>query len=256
MGTERYQIIIAYDGTDYFGFQRQKNRRTVQGEIETALIKLGWHGKSILGAGRTDTGVHASGQVVAFELEWSHQPVDLRNALNANLPSDIAVQDVCVAASDFHPRFDAKYRIYEYTLFSSDIRDPLRERYTWRINENLDEKLLKNAASILPGCHDFKAFGKSQTKEGTTIRSIYKADWYSKKESCVSVEWRFYIMANAFLYHMVRRLVFVQVLISQGRLDFSEMEEALERGKVLINGLAPARGLRLVKVGYEAITSK
>lgn len=117
---ERYQVILAYDGTGFKGFQKQARTRTVQLVVEEALRKIGWQGKSVLGAGRTDTGVHALGQVVAFDLDWSHGTQDLLNALNANLPPDVSARDVRVVAPDFHPRFDASSRSYRYNLFCGD----------------------------------------------------------------------------------------------------------------------------------------
>ena len=105
---ERYQLILAYDGTDFFGFQRQGNTRTVQQVVEKALSELGWQEETILFAGRTDSGVHASGQVVSFSLVWQHDDVDLVNALNAKLPADAAVRDITQVKAGFHPRYDAR----------------------------------------------------------------------------------------------------------------------------------------------------
>ena len=129
----RYQIILAYDGTDFLGSQRQASSRTVQSELEKALRKLGWHGQTVYLAGRTDTGTHASGQVAAFDLDWVHGLQKLQDALNAHLPRDMAVREVKAAADDFHPRFDASSRCYRYRLFCASVRDPLRERYAWRV---------------------------------------------------------------------------------------------------------------------------
>ena len=131
----RYQVILAYDGTDFWGFQRQPGnvkRRTVQGVVEAALKQLGWSGEKILAAGRTDTGVHASGQVVAFDLDWQHDEDALLAALNAHLPQDVAVWAVQRAADDFHPRYAARSRCYEYRLFCQPRRHPLLERYAWQ----------------------------------------------------------------------------------------------------------------------------
>src|SRR6266540_6033728 len=122
----RYQLTLAYDGTDFFGSQRQANKRTAQGELEKALSKLGWTGRSILMSGRTDTGVHATGQVAVCDLDWSHFDGELVRALNATLPADIAVQKVCIVNADFHPRFDATSRCYRYRLFRQSGRDPIR----------------------------------------------------------------------------------------------------------------------------------
>src|SRR5689334_20490747 len=119
----RYQLTLAYDGTDFFGSQRQANKRTVQGELEKALQKLGWTGRSILMSGRTDTGVHATGQIASCDLDWSHAEEDLLKALNATLPADMAVQRVCMINADFHPRFDATSRCYRYKIFRQPARD-------------------------------------------------------------------------------------------------------------------------------------
>ncbi len=147
----RYKLILAYDGTAFAGSQRQAKHRTVQGELEKALCKLGWSARSVTLAGRTDTGVHASGQVVAFDLEWNHGPEHLRDALNANLPFDIAVKNVEVADAKFHPRFDAKSRCYRYGLFCSNIRDPLREKMAWRVWPTFDSDALIEAAESFFG---------------------------------------------------------------------------------------------------------
>ena len=121
------KLLLAYDGTHFFGFQRQGQARTVQLEVEAALRQLDWQGRTILSAGRTDSGVHASGQVIAFDLEWAHGPEELGRAMNANLPEDVAVKAVEVAAADFHPRFDATARCYRYQVLFAPQRDPLRE---------------------------------------------------------------------------------------------------------------------------------
>ena len=157
---EHYQIILAYDGTDFFGSQRQaKSRRTVQGELENALCKMGWAGSSVLMAGRTDAGVHASGQVASFKFDWKHSLEDLTNALNANLSADMAVNQTNIAPADFHPRFDATARLYRYRLFYQRQRDPLRERYAWRVHSALDGEMLHSLAALLPGKFNFAAFG-------------------------------------------------------------------------------------------------
>ena len=119
----RYKLILAYDGIAFAGSQRQAKQRTVQGELESALREIGWPGRSVTLAGRTDTGVHASGQVAAFDLDWPHSLDKLRNALNASLSGDMAVSDVEIARDDFHPRFDATSRRYRYRLFCGRVPD-------------------------------------------------------------------------------------------------------------------------------------
>ena len=248
----RYQIILAYDGTGFLGSQRQASSRTVQSELEKALRKLGWQGQTIYLAGRTDTGTHASGQVAAFDLDWLHGLQKLQDALNANLPRDMAVRDVQAAADHFHPRFDARSRCYRYRLFCAGVRDPLRERYAWRVWPPVAE--LAALAQIWPGRHDFAAFGSPPHAGGNTIRTVLSAAWQQQAD-----EWFFEIRADAFLYRMVRRLVYAQVAVGQARLTAETLLQALddpsEVGQVARSqipaSLAPASGLTLVDVRYD-----
>src|SRR5512139_3638174 len=118
----RYQLTLAYDGTEFFGSQRQASKRTVQGELEKALTRIGWTGRSVILSGRTDTGVHATGQVASVDLHWSHPDDDLLRALNAALPPDMAVHEARMVHEEFHPRFDAISRCYRYRLFYQPLR--------------------------------------------------------------------------------------------------------------------------------------
>jgi len=240
----RYQIIFSYDGTGFYGSQRQGSARTAQSELEKGLRKIGWTGKSVILAGRTDTGVHASGQVAAFDLDWDHGLDDLHKALNANLPQDMAVRSVDLAPADFHPRFDATSRRYRYRLFCDSVRDPLRERYTWRVWPPVAD--LRPLAEIWPGTHDFAAFGSPPRAGGSTVRTIHAAVW--KKTGDV---WTFEVQADAFLYRMVRRLLFAQVAVGQGRLSVEELALALANRTKILAGLAPPNGLTLVEVRYD-----
>jgi tRNA pseudouridine38-40 synthase len=249
----RYQIIVAYDGTDLLGSQRQADSRTVQGELEKALSALGWRGRSILLAGRTDSGTHASGQVAAFDLDWRHGTDELRRALNAHLPDSMAVLNAAPAADDFHPRFDASSRRYRYRLFCAEVRDPLRERFAWRVWPPVED--LRPLGPCWIGQHDFTLFGSATTASGSTIRSVLAADWQNLAD-----EWTFNVQADAFLYRMVRRMVFVQVAVGQGRIAAGILTRALddslrvrEQARAQIPaGLAPAAGLTLVEVRYDA----
>ncbi len=242
----RYQVILAYDGSGFQGSQRQAKIRTVQGELERALRKLGWSERSVIMAGRTDTGVHATGQVAAFDLEWTHADERLLKALNAALPPDLAIKSLREASADFHPRFDATSRCYRYRLFCEPIRDPLRERFAWRVWPAVDASLLKQTADLLPGTHDFAAFGSPTTPKGTTARTVTTTGWKKMPDA----EWQFEVWADAFLYRMVRRLVFVQVAVAQGRCSLEDVQHALSKQKKLLSGLAPANGLTLVEVKY------
>lgn len=243
----RYKISIAYDGTAFSGMQRQQDDRTVQSEVESCLAKIGWCGVSILFAGRTDSGVHASGQVIAFDLDWQHSSNDLLNAINANLPLDIAAWKAEQTKADFHPRYDALARSYSYRVFCQPLRDPLRERYVWRVWPQLDLEKLQQAAYLLKGEHDFSCFGTPPRQGGPTIRRIDRAGW-QQLEDCFT----FVITANAFLYHMVRRLVNLQVEIGQGKHAPSLISEYLEdKPGEMVSGLAPPHGLCLSDVHYE-----
>ena len=253
----RYQVILAYDGTGFVGSQRQaKKSRTVQNELEKALRKVGWTGRSVLLAGRTDTGVHAAGQVASFDLDWGHPDDDLLRALNTNLPADMAARDVRIAPTMFHPRFDATSRCYHYRLFCQQIRDPLRERFAWRVWPQLDGDALKEVAALFVGQHDFASYGTPPRAGGSTLRTVINASWQAKDD-----EWRFEVQANAFLYRMVRRLVFVQVAVAQGKISVEDVARSLA-GQVkgleqsgLPAGLAPAHGLTLVEVSYPTESS-
>jgi tRNA pseudouridine38-40 synthase len=251
----RYQVILAYDGTGFVGSQRQAASRTVQSEFEKALRKLGWSGSSVLLAGRTDTGVHASGQVVAFDLDWGHAESDLLRALNANLPLDMAARDGRIAPPKFHPRFDATSRRYRYRLFCGPMRDPLREKFAWRVWPKLDGEALAQAAALFVGQHDFAAYGTPPRAGSSTLRTVMNARWQARDD-----EWHFEVQANAFLYRMVRRLVFVQVACAQGKVSVEAIARSLAgqaqgTGRSeLPAGLAPAHGLTLVEVTYPVET--
>ena len=250
----RYQLTLAYDGTDFFGSQRQVNRRTAQGEFEKALLKLGWTGHSALMSGRTDTGVHATGQVASFDLDWSHTDEELVKALNTTLPTDMAVQKVCMVNADFHPRFDAISRCYRYRLFSQPVRNPIRERFAWRVTSEMNRELLAETARLFLGTHDFAAFGSPTTPTGSTVRTVKNASWTQARDA--NDEWHFEVRADAFLYRMVRRLVFVQVAVAQGKVSSEAIANALAKPvpagarSEIPAGLAPAHGLTLVEVTY------
>lgn len=245
----RYQVILSYDGTGFCGFQRQdrdRGRRSIQLEFEEGLRRIGWQGKSTLAAGRTDAGVHAKGQVIAFDFEWRHSPQVLRLALNANLPPSLSVGAVAQVRANFHPRYDALYRSYQYRIFCQEIRDPLRERFAWRIWPPVDDQLLAAAAAALIGTYDFSAFGTPPRTGGSTIRQVFHSTWRKEADG-----WIFEIQANAFLYHMVRRLVGFQVALSQGNHTLEDLSSSLLGGnQELVRELAPAHGLCLVEVGY------
>ena len=242
----RYQIILAYDGSALSGSQRQANSRTAQSELEAALRRLGWQGRSILLAGRTDTGVHASGQVAAFDLAWNHSTDELVRALNSQLPADLAVRAAKIVHDGFHPRFDALARRYRYRLYCQPTRDPLRERCAWRLWPAPQPEALHSAAQLLIGRHDFAPFGTPPRPGSSTVRTVMKAEWQQQSD-----EWTFEVQADSFLYRMVRRMVYLQAAVGQGKLPAQALADLLEGQPELVPaGLAPAHGLTLVEVLY------
>jgi len=249
----RYKLTLAYDGADFFGSQKQANKRTVQGELEKSLMELGWTGRSILMSGRTDTGVHATGQVASADLNWDHSDAELIRALNSLLPKDVSVTESHQVVANFHPRFDATSRSYRYKLFCQPLRDPIKERFLWRVWPSINGSDLMESAKQFIGRHDFSAFGSPTTPKGTTLRTVVKAEWKRTAES----EWQFEVQADAFLYRMVRRMVFLQVAVAQGKISVEDIARSLakqastEFRSALPSGLAPAHGLTLVGVEYQ-----
>ncbi|MGD2253074.1 MAG: tRNA pseudouridine(38-40) synthase TruA [Anaerolineales bacterium] len=243
-----YKSILAYDGTEFRGFQRQAaGQRTVQQVVEKALRQLGWEERSLSAAGRTDSGVHARGQVVCFRLQWNHTPDDLTRALNALMPDDVAVWGTETCPEGFHPRFSATRRQYRYTLITVPHRDPLRERFAWRVWPEPNLEAMHEEADSLLGQHDFAAFGRAPKPGGSTVREVYRASWKRQQEVC-----RFDIVANGFLFRMVRRVVAAMVDVGLGRAKSGEIARCLQSPKRgWEKGLAPASGLCLKSVSYD-----
>jgi tRNA pseudouridine38-40 synthase len=243
----RYRAQLEYDGTDFLGFQRQRaGTRTVQGELEQVLSQLARQPVMVTGAGRTDTGVHALGQVISFTIDWRHDGQALQRALNANLPGDVAVRDVHVTSESFHPRFDAQRRTYHYYVFNAAVRSPLRRRHSWHVNRLVDLAEMNRAAAELAGIHDFATFGLPPQGE-QTIREVFAASWYVEDDFFV-----FSIEANAFLYRMVRSLVGSLVAVGVGAWqveDFLEAFRACDRNRSA--AAAPPQGLYLASISYE-----
>lgn len=242
----RYRAWVEYDGSAYFGFQRQRDDQpTIQGELEAALTRLSGLPIGVLGAGRTDTGVHALGQVIAFDLVWRHGEQALLRAMNANLPPDIAIQQVEVAAADFHPRYDAKRRAYEYIIFNSPIRTALHRQRVWQVRYPLQLEPMNEAAAYLVGEHDFATFGQPPVGENS-VRHVYQAQWRPQGKELI-----FTIEANAFLYRMVRSLVGTLVEVGQGKRSVAQFQAALHAASRQLAGTtAPAHGLYLLSVTY------
>lgn len=248
----RYRATVEYDGTDFQGFQVQARGRTVQGELEKAVERVVQTQVRILGAGRTDAGVHAIGQVVVFDAAWRHTTHELQRALNAVLPRDIAISNLATTHPTFHPRFDAKCRRYRYTILNQSIRSPLWARNTHHVPEPIDVEAMREASQRLVGSYDFSAFGKP-TRGENTVRRVMQSEWFVEYPK--GVEGRlviFEITANAFLYRMVRKVVGTLLRVGRGELTPGEVAALLEaRDRAAAGPPVPACGLCLVKVEYE-----
>jgi tRNA pseudouridine38-40 synthase len=243
----RYRATLAYDGTGYHGFQRQaaEHEPTIQGEVERALTQLGQPNITVTGSGRTDAGVHATGQVIAFNAEWRHGLDALQRALNATLPADIAVLGLQEAAADFHPRYDAVSREYVYTIYDAPMRHPLERLYALHIAGPLDVMSMNAAAAMLVGEHDFAAFG-SPTAGEVTVRRMWRAQ-VSAAPPFIRVE----LEANGFLYRMVRSIVGTLLAVGRGSMTLDEFRGVLEsRDRSRAEAGAPAHGLCLTHVSY------
>jgi len=242
----RFWAQVEYDGTELAGFQLQAQERTVQGEIERALKEVTGVEIRVIGAGRTDSGVHARGQVIAFNAEWRHELADLHRALNAVLPADVAIVQLGIAPEGFHPRFDAVSRTYRYTLSTQPWRSPLTRRTAWHVPYQLDMDRMAQASRCLIGTHDFSTFGRPPQGENW-VRTVSQAEWQAKQGYLT-----FDIRANAFLYHMVRSLVGSLVQVGAGQISVDEFEAMLlAQDSSLVKQLAPAHGLCLMRVEYS-----
>ena len=241
----RLLAVVEYDGTDYLGFQVQAHGRTIQGEIERALASVTQEAGRIVGAGRTDTGVHAQGQVIAFSTAWRHPVGELQRALNAVLPKDIAVRELRPVARGFHPRFDAVSREYRYTILNQPLRSPLARRFAHHFPHPLDVAAMNEAAGVLVGSQDFASFGRAPQGDNT-VREVYQARWTPGRPFVY-----FGVVANAFLYRMVRSLVGTLLLVGTGELSPDGFEEILRSADRSRAGqVAPPHGLCLIKVNY------
>lgn len=259
----RVQAVLAYDGTDYHGFQRQSLDRepSVQGRLERALATIGQEGVTVVGSGRTDAGVHANGQVVAFDVDWRHGLAALQRALNASLPPTIAILHLECTRPDFHPRYDALRREYVYTIDNAPVRNPLYSRFSWHVPDELDVERMEGATRALLGEQDFAAFGQptGHRPGGSTLRTVYQARCWRTAWSgppalvdpaggacvCVKVE------ASGFLYHMMRSIVGTLVSVGLGRLDPDSIAELIaSRDRDRVKRIAPPQGLCLTRVVY------
>jgi tRNA pseudouridine38-40 synthase len=241
----RIKAVVGYDGTGYGGFQRQENAPTIQAEIEDVLAQLTRVPTRVLAAGRTDAGVHAEGQVIAFDTGWRHPVAELQRGMNALLSRQVAVFELDEVNPGFHPRFDAISRHYQYSIYRAAVRHPFYARYSLHVEQALDVEAMSRAAQCLLGSHDFLAFG-SPPQGDNSIRDVIRAGW------SVEGAWlHFDIEANAFLYRMVRMVVGTLLRVGSGALTPESFAEILEtRSREQAGPAVAADGLCLKSVAY------
>jgi len=242
----RYRAVIEYDGADFFGWQRQTRRRSIQGVLEDTVAAVAGAPVTVVGAGRTDTGVHATGQVAHFDTDWARAAGELQRAINARLPRDVAVCALAPVAPAFHARHDAIGRCYLYRLWQAPVRSPLARRRALHVPAPLAIDAMSDAAARFVGVYDLATFGRPLTPGGTTIRRIDRCEVRAEGPR-VWVE----VDGNAFLRHQVRRMVGVLVDVGRGRCEPDAVSRALagDRGAVRPRRVPP-QGLTLVAVRY------
>lgn len=244
----RIRATVQYDGRRFHGWQVQPDRRTVQGAVEDALQRLFPEPVRVTAAGRTDAGVHAAGQEIAYPAPPGWTVSEMRRALNAVLPSDVWIENLGDAPEKFHPRFDATARRYVYLVGTSEASaSPLRGQRLWALAEPLDEALLRERASLLPGDRSFEAFAKAGHEARGDRCRVERAEW----RRTVLGDLAFTIVADRFLHHMVRYLVEVLVDTARGKRPGDDLERLLSgQGDPRPPGPAPAEGLYLEAVRY------
>jgi len=244
----RLALVVEYEGTGYHGFQYQPGAPTIQEELENAIARLDGDRPRIEGAGRTDAGVHATGQVVAFDTGADHAPATFERALNHHLPDDIAVKAAHAVGDNFDPRRMALSRRYVYTIYAAATPSPLIRRTSWHWRKKLNVQRMQAAARLLVGTHDFALFaGPLENPGGSTVREITEAR-VSRKGDLV----RFEVTGNAFLPHQVRRMAGALVDVGIGRLTRADVSALVDGspGDAVARSLPP-HGLCLVEVKYR-----
>jgi len=245
----RIKIVVSYDGTDYHGWQVQPGLPTIQGTLEAVISEIEGRPVQVAGSGRTDAGVHAVAQVAAMSIENPIPMDNLRRAMNRLLPFDIRVTQVEEAAPDFHPRFQAKAKTYEYRIFRGEICSPFERRYVYHHPYALDVDLMTGLALLLEGDHDFTAFAAADDRDelgASKVRTIFCSRLALEDERLI-----YRVTGSGFLKHMVRNIVGVLLEAGKGNVDRSSLLARLECGCAIPPGpTAPARGLFLMSVDY------
>ncbi|MDP2753641.1 MAG: tRNA pseudouridine(38-40) synthase TruA [Nitrospirota bacterium] len=254
---KKFKLLLEYDGTAYQGWQVQENRLTIQGVIEDRIFKITGEQSRVIGASRTDAGVHALGQVAAFRTESRFDPETIKKALNALLPQDIRVLDASEVDDSFNPRDSAVKKSYFYIIANQRESSAFLYRYAWLVQQQLNLKSMIDAAQILIGEHDFSSFRGTGSSTKNPVREVFslsierfeKLDFMTASLDGKFIKLR--IEANGFLRHMVRNIVGTLVEIGRGRFTADRIQEILEsRDRKLAGPTAPARGLSLERIVY------
>lgn len=246
----RYVLTVAYDGTEYAGWQRQKNALSVQETLETVLFSALGIQARITGSGRTDAGVHAAGQICHFDAELSVPPEKLPDCLNRFLPASIRVLHGRAADENFDCNRSAKRKTYSYSLYVSAREMPLKERYAVRLETAPSLQILQKTAKLFEGEHDFKAFCASGSSVKTTVRTVYSVK-IEEQESYGGRDLKIYVCGNGFLYNMVRTMVGELLDIANGKRTAESLQLAYQTGqRELLGKTMPAKGLTLMSVEY------
>ena len=243
---KRIFLRVAYDGTDFVGWQIQSEGRTVEGELNKAINALTGETIEVIGASRTDSGVHAKGNVAVFDTESTIPADRFMYALNSLLPEDVSIVESKEVADDFHPRHCTSIKTYEYRIFVSRINDPLKRRYAYRFPTDLDVNRMDEAAKYLIGEHDFKSFCCVRTQAETTVRKLYSADVFHDGDDIV-----IRVSGAGFLYNMVRIIAGSLMEVGSGKKDPIFIKEALEgTDRTLAGPTAEPQGLTLINIEF------
>ena len=241
------KLTLAYDGTRFVGWQRQGEGESIQGLLEDTLARFEGRPVTVQGAGRTDAGVHALGQVASARVTFAHPAATLVRAINAHLPPEIRVLSVEDAAPDFHARFSARSKTYRYVIRNVPVSDPFDRQYVWHLPEPLALGPMREAAAMLVGRHDFAAFRSVGAEVATTVRTMTRSEW-RESDGVLTYE----IAGDGFLRHMVRAIVGTLVEIGRGWRPPQEVQSLLRGGRRADAGAtAPPHGLFLLRVDYD-----
>ncbi len=243
----RLKLVVAYDGTDFRGYAIQRDQRTVAGEIKAAIEKITQTPVELTGAGRTDAGVHAWGQVVTGDIPSGFDLRKLQNSLNSMLNPQIVIRSAEFVDADFDARFSAKWRAYRYTIVNRRALDPFRDRYTWWVETPLDFKRLQLGSDVFIGEHDFASFSRKGPTGSSSVRLVLDSRWVEEGDGIL----RYEIRATSFCWQMVRSIVGTLVDVGIGKTKPGEIMGILAaKDRATASQVAPATGLCLWEVGY------